>query len=388
MTFELPEDIRIIQDTVRRFMQNEVLPVDAKVDHDACKVDDDDLARLRSFARDRGLWCILTPGEYGGAGLSVLGQAVVMEEASKCRMGGYIPACGAFGTDPPNVVFMGSEAQIEKFAKPVIETGDPTFVAITEPSGGSDPGRAIQTKAVRDGDDYILNGSKTWITSVEGAPWGVVYVRTGPGEGRDGISCFIVETDRPGFSSRPIEVIRSYSPHEIVFENCRVPVANRIGGEGEGFKFAAAWLVHGRIPYAATTIGMAQAALDIAVKWACDRVAFKSPLADKQAIQWMLADSEVELRAARLLTYQAAARADAGEDVKTDASVCKLYASETAFRVVDRCIQILGGMGVACEMPLERWFRELRIMRIGEGPSEVHRMVIARELLGPHRGRV
>jgi acyl-CoA dehydrogenase len=154
-----------------------------------------------------------------------------------------------------------------------------------------------------------------------------------------------------------------------------------LGKEGEGFKLAETWLVHARIPYAAGVIGIAQAALRLAIEWSKQRVTFKSPLADKQSIQWMIADSEVELRAARLLIYQAAWRGDMGHDIKVDASVCKVYATEVAGKIVDRCIQIFGGLGVSREMPLERWYRELRIKRIGEGPSEVHRMVIARDLL-------
>jgi acyl-CoA dehydrogenase len=164
-----------------------------------------------------------------------------------------------------------------------------------------------------------------------------------------------------------------------------VPVEQRIGEEGEGFALAETWLVHGRVPYSAANIGVAQASLDLAVDWAKERETFGSRLADKQAIQWMLADSEIDLRAARLLTYQAAWHADLGKPMRTEASIAKVFASEAASRVVDRCIQILGGMGVAQELPLERWYRELRIRRIGEGPSEVHRLVVARELLGGAR---
>ena len=166
------------------------------------------------------------------------------------------------------------------------------------------------------------------------------------------------------------------------FDNVEVPVENRLGEEGGGFKLAEKWLVEGRVPYAAGTLGIAQAALELAIDWAKQRETFGSRLSEKQAIQWMLADSEMELRAARLLTWQAAWKADLGQDLKLDASIAKVTATETAGRVVDRCIQIFGGLGVSKEMPLERWYRELRIKRIGEGPSEVHRMVVARNLLG------
>ncbi len=386
-SWEMPEELRMLQDTTRRFMENEVRPAEDRVDHDAFELPPDVLADLQAKARALGLWNVQSPSEYGGAGLSLLGQAVVAEETAKCRMGAYIPACGAMGFDPPNVIFRGTREQIEKYAVPTIERGEKTFVAITEPSGGSDPARAIATRAERRGDRYILNGTKVFISGFGQSRWGIVFARTGPDKGRRGVTCFIVETDTPGLTARPVPVIRSYYPYELTFEDCEVPVENRLGEEGEGFRLAEQWLVHGRVPYAAGTIGVAQAALDIAIEWARERQTFGSPLADKQAVQWMLADSEVELRAARLLTYQAAWRADLGLDIKVDASVCKLFATETAGRVVDRCIQILGGMGVAQEMPLERWYREMRIKRIGEGPSEVHRLVVARDLLGGQRRR-
>ena len=216
---------------------------------------------------------------------------------------------------------------------------------------------------------------------------GIVFARVGDSKGRDGITSFIVDKSRAGISLSKIPVIRSYAPYEVHFDNYEVPVEDRLGEEGKGFAFAEEWLIHARPPYAAATIGIAQAALELAIEWASQRKTFGSLLADKQAIQWMIADSEVELRAARLLVYQAAWNADRGRDIKVDASVAKVYGTEVAGRVVDRCIQIFGGMGVAQALPLERWYRELRIKRIGEGPSEVHRMVIARELLGGRRAK-
>ncbi len=383
--WELPEELAMLQETVRRFMVQEVKPLEDRLPHDAYTLPPEELRDLQARARALGLWNVQTPSEYGGAGLSLLGQCVVAEEAAKCRMGAYIPACGAFGFDPPNIIYRGTRAQIEKYAIPTAAAGEKTFVAISEPSGGSDPGRAIATRAERKGDRYVVNGTKIWISGTGQAKWGILFARTGPGRGRDGISAFIIEKDRPGLTVRPIPVIRSYFPYELHFENYEVPVENRLGEEGQGFALAETWLVHERPPYAAATIGIAQAALEIAIAWAKDRSTFGAKLADRQAIQWMIVDSEIELRAARLLVQQAAARADAGLDVKVDASVCKVYGTETAGRVVDRCIQILGGMGVAREMPLERWYRELRIKRIGEGPSEVHRMVLARHLLGGQR---
>jgi acyl-CoA dehydrogenase len=384
-SWELSEELRQVRDTVQRFMMAEVKPAEDKLPHDAYEMPAALLEPLQAKARKIGLWCVRSPQELGGAGLNLLGQAMVAEEAAKCRMGAYVPACGAFGADPPNAIYLGSAEQIRKYAVPSIEDGRKTYVAISEASGGADPARSIRTRAVRKGDRYILNGSKMWITGADGADWGLVFARTGEQGDRGGISCFIVNGRPKGMSMKPIPVIRSYSPYEITFQDVEVPVEDRLGEEGQGFAVCEKWLVEGRVPYAAGTIGIAQAALDIAIAWARQRETFRSKLADKQAIQWMIADSEMELRAARLLVYQAAWQGDLGRDLKIDSSIAKVVATETAGRVVDRCIQILGAMGVSKEVPLERWFRELRIKRIGEGPSEVHRMVLARQLLGDAR---
>ncbi len=384
-SWELPEELRMFRDTVRRFMEQEVKPLEDKLPHDAYTLEPEPLKALQKKARDLGLWCLETPAEHGGAGLNLLGQCVAAEEASKCRMGAYIAGCGAFGFDPPNVIWKGTAEQIRKYGRANVESGTKAFVAISEASGGSDPARAIMSRAERKGDRYILNGTKVWISGAGQANWGVLFARVGESKGREGITSFIVEKDKPGITLAPIPVIRSYFPYEVHFQDYEIPVENRLGEEGQGFAFAEDWLVHGRVPYAAATIGIAQAALDLAVAWAKQRKTFGSHLADKQAIQWMIANSEVELRAARLLVYQAAWNGDLGRDIKIDASVAKLYGTETAGRVVDRCIQIFGGLGVAQEMPLERWHRELRIKRIGEGPSEVHRMLISRDLLGTKR---
>ncbi|MGV1049649.1 MAG: acyl-CoA dehydrogenase family protein [Solirubrobacterales bacterium] len=381
--WELPDELKLLRQTVADFMAREVSPAEHGEDPDAYKLPAEKLEPLRAKAREAGLWCLATPERFGGGGLGLLGQALVAEEAAKCRMGAYVPACGAFGFDPPSVLFeVGSEEQIERYAIPAVESGEKSFVAISEPAGGSDPAHSIETSAVLDGDRYLLSGSKFWITGGMEGRWGLAFARTSPGRGRAGISCFIVEREYPGFQAIEIPVIRPWSPAELVFEQMPVPAANLLGEEGRGFDVCKSWLTHERVPYAAGTIGIAQAALGIAIEYAKERRAFGSTLARKQAIQWMFADSEVELRAARLLVWQAAWKADLGQPFALEASVAKVFATETAFRVVDRCVQVLGGMGVAKEHPFERWFRELRIKRIGEGPSEVHRMVVARHLLG------
>lgn len=379
----LSEELVMLQDSVRRFMADKIAPVEDSLEHDAYSVPQGLLEPLQQQAKELGLWCVRSPEEYGGAGLDLLGQAVFAEEAAKCRMGAYVPACGVFGADPPNSIFLGTPMQIERYAEPAVREGKKIFMAISEASGGSDPARSISCKAKRKGDRYILNGTKMWITGARGAAWGIVIARTGDKNERGGITAFIVDGDAKGMSTVPIPVIRSYAPYELVLENVEVPVECRLGEEGEGFKMLEKWTVEGRVPYAAGTLGIAQAALDIAVAWVKERETFKSKLAEKQAIQWMIADSEMELRAARLLVYEAAMYGMQGKNMKTAASVAKVTATETAGRVVDRCIQMLGGMGVAQELPLERWYRELRIKRVGEGPSEVQRMVVARDILGP-----
>ncbi|CAN5472093.1 acyl-CoA dehydrogenase family protein [soil metagenome] len=381
-SWELPEELRLMRDTTRRFMQSEVKPLEDKLPHDAYELPEAVLKPLQKKARDMGLWCVRTPVEYGGAGLSLLGQAVFAEEAARCRMGAYVPGCGAFGADPPNSIYLGTPYQIEKYAVAAASVGKKVYVAISESSGGADPARSIRTRATRKDGRYVLNGTKMWITGADGADWGLVFARTGEQGDRGGITCFIVNGVPKGMSIKPIPVIRSYSPYEVHFDNVEIPEEDRLGEEGKGFAVCEKWLIEGRVPYAAGTIGVAQAALELAIEWARERETFRTKLADKQAIQWMIADSDMELRAARLLTYQAAWQGDLGRDLKVDSSIAKVMATETAGRVVDRCIQIFGALGVSQELPLERWYRELRIKRIGEGPSEVHRMVLARSLLG------
>jgi len=380
--WDMPDELRMLQETVRRFMESEVRPLEDTLPHDAAGAPPEMLRPLQEKARALGLWALQTPKEFGGAGLGVFAQFLVAEEAAKCRMGAYFPALGAFGGNPPSVMFQASPALFDRYAQPILEGRmGRAFTAISEPSGGSDPARAIRCRAERKGDHYIVNGTKMWTTHAGTADWGVVYVRTGEQGQRGGITCLVVDADAPGLTRRPIGVMTSYSPFELHFENVEVPVANRIGEEGQGFSLADDFLVKARILYGAGPIGIAQMALGIAIDWAKQRETFGAKLADRQSIQWMVADSEIELRAARLLCYQAAWNADLGRDVRIDSSVCKVNSTETAFRVVNRCVQILGGLGLAKEMPLERWFRDLRVKLLGEGASEIQRMVIARQLL-------
>lgn len=379
--FTLPDELRALRDQVRRFIREEIVPLEQRLDPDAPDIPREDFLRLSAKTRAAGLWALGAPAAHGGGGLDTFSLCVVLEEMAQHRMGLYNPGCGVFGRNPPPVIWGGTAEQIARYAVPAVREGYETFWAITEPSGGSDPAGAIQTRAERRGDRWVLNGRKVFISRAHDAPWGVVFARTDPRRGRAGISCFIVERGTPGFTATPIRTIRTSSvPTDVVFEDCAIPAENLLGEEGRGLDLCFDLLVKQRFPYAACNVGVAVAAHRMAVEHARHRATFGAPLSQRQAVQWMLADAEVEIRAARWLVWEGAWKADRGEDARVEASIAKLYSSEVLGRVVDAAVQIHGGYGVAKELPLERWYREARVRRIGEGPSEVHRMVIARSL--------
>ncbi len=380
--YSLQPELVLLKDQVHRFIREEIIPLEQQLDPDAPDLPEADYQRLMAKTKAAGLWCLAAPEQYGGGGLNTFGMSVVLEEMAQHRMGLYNPGCGTFGRYPPAPIYAGSQEQIQKYAVPSLRDGLYTFFAITEPSGGSDPAGAIQCRAVKDGDSWIINGSKTFISHAHEAEWGVVFVRTDPAKGRKGISCFIIDKDIPGFTARPFRTIRTVSlPNEVSFEDCRVPAEKMIGEEGQGLFLCFDLLTKARFPYSAANLGVALAAQRMAIAHAKQRETFGELLSNRQAIQWMLADAEVELRATRWLIWDGAWKADRGEDARVEASIAKLYSSEVLGRVIDNAVQIHGGYGVTKEFPLERWYREARVRRIGEGPSEVHRMVIARALL-------
>ena len=378
--FQLPKELEDFRLKVREFVAQEILPLEKTMEPDAIRLPKEALKRLQGKAKDAGLYALGVPKKFGGQERSIFEMTLAAEEASQHRLGGYVPALNAFGSEPPNVLYEGTEKQIEKYVIPTIEGRAHAFMAITEPSGGSDPARAIRTKAVLEGDTWVLNGSKTFITGVDQAQYGVVFARSG--EGREGITGFVVEKGVPGFTWRDVPVIRPWYPCELTFENCRIPLEQQLGEKNKGFRLINKWLVRNRIPYAAGCIGIACAALRYAVKYAQTHERNGAPLFKNQSFIWMLDDSEIEIRAARWLVWEAAWKADRKEDARREASIAKVFGTETANRVIDRCIQIIGMEALSDhEMPLGRWYRELRIKRIGEGPSEVHRMILGRDFL-------
>lgn len=379
--YRLPDELVALREQIRRIVQDEVIPIEQRIDPDAADLPEADWRRLAAKTKAAGLWCLGAPEEYGGGGLDTFSMCVLLEEMAQHRMGLYNPGGGVFGRYPPTVIWGGAREQIEKYAVPALREGYYTFFAITEPSGGADPAGAIQCRGEKRGDHWVLNGTKIFISHADEAEWGVVFVRTNPSKGRDGISCFIIEKDTPGFTARRFKTIRTVAePCEVVFEDCRVPAERMIGEEGRGLSLCLDLLTRNRFPYSAANLGVAIASHRMAIAHAKQRSTFGVPLSQRQAIQWMLADAEVELRACRWLVWEGAWKADRGEDARVEASIAKLYSSEVLGRTVDAAVQIHGGYGVSKEFPLERWYREARVRRIGEGPSEVQRMVIARSL--------
>jgi acyl-CoA dehydrogenase len=381
--YDLPDDLKMLAGTVAEFVREEIRPAEEATQGDARGLPAAELEKLQRKARDAGFWCLEAPEEYGGGGLSVFEGVVVTEQMAKHKFSFPHPGAGVFGIEPPVGLYRGSPEQIDNYVRPTIEHAWPTFTAISEPTGGSDPARAIRATAVREGDTYRINGHKMWTTGADEGRYGIVYARTDTSAGRGGMSAFVVDAGTPGMRVTSVPVLRDHWTTEVVFDNCVVPAGNLIGAEGEGFGLAQQWLVRGRLRYAAQAVGVAEEALRIAADWARQRETFGALLATRQAVQFALADARVRINAARHLTWEAAWAHDQGLDARTQASIAKLYGTEAGFEIVDAMMQILGGMGMTKDLPLEHWFRALRVARVVEGPSEIHRFLIARDILGP-----
>lgn len=380
--FDLPDELRMLAATVADFVRQEIRPAEDTLPGDARDLLPEQRKALQAKAREAGFWCLEAPREFGGGGLSVFEGVVLAEQMAKHRYSFPSPGAGVFGVTPPVVLYKGTPAQIERYVLPTIEHAWGSFTAISEPTGGSDPARAIRSTATRDADTYRINGHKMWTTGADQARYGIVYARTDTTAGRGGISAFLVDAGSPGMSVSSVPVLRDHWTTEVVFDDCVVPADNLVGRPGQGFALAQQWLVRGRLRYAAQAVGVAEEAVRIACEWATHRETFGALLATRQAVQFALADARVKIATARYLTWDAAWDHDQGRDARTKASMAKLYGTETGYAVVDAMMQILGGMGMTKDLPLEHWFRALRVARVVEGPSEIHRFVIAREMLG------
>jgi butyryl-CoA dehydrogenase len=378
LDFELNEEQRMVRDTIRDFADREVRPRASVTDLEARYPREtiDQLAAL-------GFLGIFVPEEYGGSGLDQVSYAVIIEEISRaCAATGVIVSAHNSLVCHPILQF-GTEEQKRRFLVPLAKGEAIGSYALTEPEAGSDAANQ-KSVAVPDGDDYILNGSKIFITNAAVAHTFLVFCLTDPPAGVRGISAFLLERDMPGFSVGRKEDtmgIRGSGACTLHFEDIRVPRANLLGELNKGFRVAMQTLDAGRIGIAAQAVGIGQACLDEAVKYAKERKAFGKPIGSLQAIQWMLADIATELAAARALTYRAASRKDAGADVTLEAAQAKLFASEMAMRASHRAVQVHGGYGYSKEFTVERLFRDARITEIYEGTSEIQRVVIASQLL-------
>lgn len=379
MDFRLSEEHELFRRTARDFAQKELEPR-AKEFEEQHAVPPEILKKLGEL----GYLGLMVPEEYGGVGADTLSYAIVMEELSRaCASTSTVVSVQNSLVEFPIAEF-GTPEQKQKYL-PKLATGEWIGAfGLTEPESGSDAA-GMKTTAVRDGDFYVLNGSKRFITNAAFAQVFVVFALTDPEAGNKGVSCFLVERETPGFTVGEEEDkmgIRGTSTCELFFEDCRVPAENLLGEENRGFKIAMLTLDAGRIGIAAQAVGIAQAALDEALKYAQERVAFGKPLAAFQAIQFKLAEMKTKVEAARLLTYQAAWKKDAGEDYILESSLAKLYAAEIASEVADAAVQIHGGYGYIRDYKVERLYRDARITRIYEGTSEIQKLIIARRLLG------
>jgi len=373
--FELSEELKMIQRNVREFTERELFPLEQEFCLQG-RLPLEKRLELERKGRELGFWALDVPTEYGGAGLGQLAMCVIHEELYRS------PLLFEFGGYVEPALYYCNDKQKEKYFYPIIQGDKKSCYAFTEPGTGSDLA-AIATRAVKKGDHWVINGTKTFISHVDRAHFIILFAATDPGKGAKGITCFLVDKDSPGLTiSKPIPTMGDdWDPYTLTFEDCVVPDENVLGEVNRGFIIADQQLTHGRLKIAAFNVGIARRCLEMAVKYAKERVTFGQPIASRQAIQWMLADSEVELMAARLLVYQAAWKADHNQPIRNEAFVAKLYATEMAQRVTDRALQIHGGMGYTREVPIQSFFRQVRLWRIGHGTSEIHRMMIARNLL-------
>jgi alkylation response protein AidB-like acyl-CoA dehydrogenase len=379
MEYELPEDIKMLRQAIREFAEKELAPIAREID-EAERVPFEVLKK----AGELGLMGVPFPEQYGGADAGVVGYCVLMEELNrKCAstatiIGAHAQLCAM------SIYLSGNEDQKERYLKALCEGRKLGAWALTEPGAGSDAAH-IRTSATRQGDDWVLNGSKMWITNGSFADVLVVFAATDRELGaRGGITAFIVEKDFPGFKVGKVEPkmgLRASHTASLYFEECRVPAANVLGQVGHGFATAMQTLDIGRCGLGASSLGSAKEAYELSLKYAVERQQFGRAIADFQAIQFKLADMAVKIYTMEQIVYDCANRVQRGENATLESSIVKLYCTEAASQVIDEAIQIHGGMGFSRELPLERMYRDARVTRIFEGTNEIQHHVIAGELL-------
>jgi acyl-CoA dehydrogenase len=388
MNFELEEDHRLLQDLVARFVREMLIPLEQKVlERDAngqgAYLSHEERDRIDARSRDMGLWGLDAPEDVGGTDLPAVAMIGVNIEMGKTCVPYHLPP------DSPNLRMLMATVnadQRERYLTPYVQKGTVSAIGISEPGAGADPAAMI-TRAVREGDEWVINGRKIWISRAQEADFTILMAVTDKQKGaRGGISAFLVDKGTPGFNVlRRIPMIGGQFTYEVALENCRVSAANLLGVEGQGFAPMQVRLSTRRLQMASWAIGMAQRALDMMLDYAPQRVVFGEPLANRQAIQWWIADAYTKIKAATLMTYETAWKLDKGADVRTEISAVKAYATEMSYEVLDHAMQMYGAMGMTKELPLALMQAQMRTMRIYDGPTEVHKWVVARNLLGLKR---
>ena len=385
MDFDLPEETRMLQETVRRFVDAELMPLETSLPDrpNSFALPEDVRRPLEDKIRELGLWAMDAPEEVGGAGLGLLDHCIVMEEAYRCTAGLGLWSSLFF----PVLYNLGTPEQKEKYLLPSVRGDFHGASAFSEPGAAGDLA-GIQTTAEKTDKGWRLNGTKCWITHANTARYVLVLTRLNGTERHDGMTWFIVDADSKGFSlGREQKMIHGQSTYELFFEDCEVPDSQLLGEPGQGWGAGESALYRGRVMISARAIGIAQRCYEMMVEYAKVRHTFGKPLSSRQAIQWMIADSAMDLHASRLMVYDAAWRAQKGEEVRTQMAMIKAFTSEMAGRVVDRAVQVHGAAGLSDETILERCYRDVRPMRIYEGSSEAMRSVIARNVLQTGRNR-
>ncbi len=381
--YPLTNEHKMIRDAARDFAQKEIAPIAAALDESG----EFPRATMKKMG-ELGFMGIEVPEEYGGAGMDALAYVLAMEEISKVDASHAVIMSVNNSLYCHGIMTFGTEEQKKKFITPIASGKAIGAYSLTEPQSGSDAG-AMKSRATRDGDFYVLNGRKSWVTSGPVASYFVVFMMTDPDKKQKGVSAFLVEGDTKGLTrgkKEPKLGIRASATSELIFEDCRIPAANLLGKEGDGFKIAMTVLDAGRIGIATQALGIAEAAYEAARQYATEREAFGQPIGAFQGTGFKIADMKTRIEAARLLIYNAAltkekAKANGGR-YSLEASMAKLFASETAMFVAHQSLQIHGGMGYSKDLPIERYFRDAKITEIYEGTSEIQRLVISRLELG------